>query len=205
MAMNPDFEIRRLLEVMPASGRMLTRLSSKPEQRLVIDSPFPLPWMRERPIWINFDLWERLSRPQRDLLILRTVSWVMGVKWFQPNLYQGVVLAGMVGTLVEAVQLDAVGMLAGGALSAIAGTQIWRSNRSPERDLAADEAALKVAQRRGYSETEAARHLTTAIEAVAEIEARPSLSFTELLRCQNLRAIAGISGVSIPDRERPKD
>lgn len=205
MAMNPDFEIRRLLEVMPASGRMLTRLGSKPEQRLVIDSPFPLPWMRERPIWINFDLWERLSRPQRDLLLLRTVSWVMGVKWFKPNLYQGLVLAGLVGTLVEAVQFDAVGMIAGGALSAIAGTQIWRGNRTPERDLEADEAALVVAQRRGYNETEAARHLMAAIEAVAAIEARPSLSFTELLRCQNLRAIAGISGVGIPDRERPKD
>ncbi len=200
--MESDFEIRRLLEVMPASGRMMTKLISKPEQPAVIDSPFPMPWMRERPIWINFDLWGRLSKPQRDLLILRTVSWLMNVKWFRPSLYQGLVLAGVVGTVVELVQADAVGVIVAGGLSAIASTQIWRSNRSTERELEADEAALKVAQRRGYSETEAARHLLTAIEAVATIENRPSLNFTELLRCQNLKAIAGLSSVGVPDRLR---
>lgn len=197
--MNPDLEIRRLLDVMPASGRMLTKLLSKPEQPVVIDSPFPLPWMQERPIGINFDLWSRLSKAQRDLLILRTVSWVTGVKWFRPSLYQGIVLAGVVGMVVELVQGDAVGMVAAGGLSAIAGTQIWRGNRSSQTELDADEAALRIAQRRGYSESEAARHLLSAIEAVAEIEGRPSLNFLELLRCQNLRAIAGVSPVGVPD------
>lgn len=200
--MEPDFEIRRLLEVMPASGRMMTKLKSKPEQSVVIDSPFPMPWMRERPIWINFDLWGRLAKPQRDLLILRTVCWLTGVRWFRPNLYQGLVAAGVVGTVVELVQSDPVGIIVAGGLTAIAGTQVWRHNRSPERELEADEAALKVAQRRGYSESEAARSLLTAIEAVAELEGRPSLNFTELLRCQNLKAIAGLSAVGIPDRLR---
>lgn len=197
--MNPDLEIRRLLDVMPASGRMLTKLLNKPEQPVVIDSPFPLPWMQERPIGINFDLWSRLSKSQRDLLILRTVSWVTGVKWFRPSLYQGIVLAGVVGMVVELVQGDAVGMVAAGGLSAIAGTQIWRGNRSSQTELDADEAALRIAQRRGYSESEAARHLLSAIEAVAELERRPSLNFLELLRCQNLRAIAGVSPVGVPD------
>jgi len=200
--MNPELEIRRLLDVMPASGRMVTKLISKPEQPMVLDRPFPMPWMRQRPIWINFDLWSRLSRPQRDLLILHTVSWLTGVTWFRPNVYQGLVLAGVVGAVVELTQGDAVGMLAASSLSAIAGNQIWRSNRSNERDLNADDAALRVAQRRGYSEAEAARHLLSAIEAIAEIEGRPSLNFTELLRCQNLRAIAGISPVGMPDRSK---
>lgn len=197
--MNPELEIRRLLDIMPASGRMLTKLSSKPEQSVVLDSPFPAPWMRERSIWINFDLWSRLSKPQRDLLILRTVSWLLGVKWFRPSLYQGAVLAGLVGAVVELAQGDAIGMIAAGGLSAIAGTQIWRNNRSSRTELDADEAALRVAQRRGYSESEAARHLLSAIEAVAEIEGRPGLNFMELLRCQNLRSIAGVSPVGVPE------
>lgn len=200
-SMNPDFEIRRLLDVMPASARMATKLVSKPEQPIVVHCTFPLPWVRDRPIWINFDLWERLSRPQRDLLILRTVSWLTGVKWFRPSLYQGVLLAGVVGGIVELVQGDPVGTIAAGGLAAIAGTQIWRSNRSTQTELDADDAALRVAQRRGYEEPEAARHLLTGVEAVAEIERRP-LTFTELLRSQNLRAIAGLSPVGIPDRAR---
>lgn len=197
--MTPELEIRRLLDIMPASGRMLTKLISKPEQPVVIDSSFPAPWMRDRSIWINFDLWSRLAKPQRDLLILRTVSWLLGVKWFRPSLYQGIVLAGVVGAIVELTQGDAVGMIAAGGLSAIAGTQIWRNNRSSRTELDADEAALRVAQRRGYSESEAARHLLSAIETVAEIEGRPGLNFMELLRCQNLRAIAGISPVGVPE------
>jgi hypothetical protein len=199
--MNPDFEMRRLLDVMPASGRMATKLISKPEQRVVVDSTFPMPWVGDRPIWINFDLWDRLSRPQRDLLILRTVCWLTGVKWFRPSLYQGVVLAGVVGGIVELVQGDPVGIIAASGLTAIAGAQIWRANRSTQTELDADEAALRVAQRRGYEEPEAARHLLSAIEAVAAIEGR-SLNFTELLRSQNLRSIAGVSPVGVPDRAR---
>jgi hypothetical protein len=200
--MNPDFEIRRLLDVLPASGRMMTKLVSKPEQSVVVEAPFPTLWMRERPVWINFDLWERLSRPQQDLLILRTVSWVMGVRWFRPSLYQGLVLIGLLGAIAEALQGDAVGVLSAGSLGAIAGTQIWRNNRNPKTELAADESAIQVAQRRGYAETDAARHLLSAIEAVADIEGRSSLNFIELLRCQNLRAIAGLSPIGVPDSIR---
>ena len=35
---------------------------------------------------------------------------------------------------------------------------------------------------------------------VAELEGRPSLDFIELIRCQNLRAIAGLSLVGVPDK-----
>lgn len=196
--MNPEPEIRHLLDVMPASGRMMTKLMSKPEQPLVLDSPLPMPWMQERPIWINFDLWSQLSRSQRDLLILRTVSWLMGVKWFRPNWYQGLTLAGLIGAAVELVQADMVGLVVAGGLSAIAATQIWRANHNPRNELDADEAALQVAQRRGYSEPEAAQALLSAIEKVAALEGRPGLNFLELLRCQNLRAIAGLSPVGVP-------
>ena len=198
---NPEPEIRRLLDVMPASGRMTTKLVSKPEQRWVIDAPFPMPWVRDRPIYINFDFWSRLSRSQRDLLILRTVNWLGAVKWFQPNLSLGLVAAGLLGTGVELMQQDFVGVATASALSAIAATQIWRSNHSTSIELEADEKALQVAQRRGYSETDAAGYLLSAIESVAQFEKR-ALSFIELLRCQSLRAIAGLSPIGIPDELR---
>jgi hypothetical protein len=197
-----DQEIRRLTDVLPASGRMLTKLVSKPEQRIVIDYPFPQPWMIDRPIWINFELLDELSLPERDLLVLRTVSWVIGVKWFRPSWYQGVVLIGAVGAVIEGVQADPVGILAAGTLSTIAGLQIWRGNHSTQRELDADEAAIQVALRRGYTEEDAARYLLDAIAHVAAIENRKGLSFIELLRCQNLKAIAGISPAAIPDTIR---
>jgi hypothetical protein len=34
---------------------------------------------------------------------------------------------------------------------------------------------------------------------MANIEGRLSLNFTELIRCQNLRAIAGLSAVGVPE------
>ena len=126
------------------------------------------------------------------------VCWLTGVKWLQPNIYQGVVLAGFIGGIVEAVQSDVVGVVISGGLTALAGIQIWRVNRSQESELNADTAAIRIAQRRGYSETEAAEHLLTAIEAVAKIEERSGLNFSELIRCQNLKVIAGLSPVGIP-------
>ncbi|MFN6483810.1 MULTISPECIES: DUF3318 domain-containing protein [unclassified Nostoc] len=197
--MEPNVEIRRLLDVMPASGRMTTKIVSKPEQAKVIDASFPQPWNQARPIYINFDLWRRLTKPQRDLLLLQMVSWLTGVKWFKPDIYQGMVLAGLLGGFWEAAQSDIVGVAVAGGLSAIAAFRIWRTNKSQESELNADAAAVKIAQRRGYSEAEAAQHLLSAIEAVAKIEGRSSFNFTELIRCQNLRAIAGLSPVGIPE------
>jgi hypothetical protein len=196
--MDSSPEIYRLIELMPASGRMFTKIVSKPEQREVIVAPLPLPWQTKL-IEINFDLWGRLPKPQRDLLLLRSVCWLTSIQWFKPNLYQVLIAAGMVGTIVEAVQTDAVGIIAAGGLTALAGTQLWRNNRSPQRSLEADEAAIRVAQRRGYDEADAARHLLSGIESVSRIEDRPSLNFIELLRCQNLRAIARLSPVDVPE------
>ncbi|MBD2440679.1 DUF3318 domain-containing protein [Nostoc sp. FACHB-110] len=197
--MEPSLEIRRLLDVMPASGRMTTKIVSKPEQAKVIDAAFPLPWNQDRPIYINFDLWSRLSKPQRDLLLLQKVSALTGVRWFKPDIYQGVVLLGLLAGLVESSQSDVVGVAVAAGLSAIAFWRIWRKNQSPESELNADVAAIKIAQRRGYAETEAAQNLLSAIETVAKIEGHSGLNFTELIRCQNLKAIALLSPVGIPD------
>ena len=197
--MEPTTEIRRLLDLMPASGRMMTKIVSKPDPNKVIDSTFPLPWQPQRRILINFELWSRLSQPQRDLLLLRTVSWLISVKWFKPDIYQGVALAGILGGTVEMIQADVVGTIVAGGLSAIALSRIWRTYRSSQFELNADEAAINVAQRRGYNQKQAASHLLSAIEAVAKIEKRSHLDFIELVRCQNLRAIAGLSPVGIPE------
>lgn len=205
MAINPDAEIRHLLDLMPASGRMMARLGGDPRQSAVIETPFPLPWKPTRPISINFQLWEQLSRQQRDLLLLRTVSWACNVRWFRPDLNQGMVVAGLVGAGVELAQQDAVGIVLAGGLAAIGLRRIWQSNRRSEVELEADETAVRVATRRGYTEAEAARALAEAIATAAQLEGRPGLNFMELVRCQNLKAIAKQSPEGVPDRLRQEN
>lgn len=198
--MSIEQEINRLTDLMPASGRMMTKIVSKPQQSQVISASFPLPWQRgSMAISINFDLWRRLSRPQRDLLLLRTVSSITNVKWFKPDIYQGVTLVGLVGLTIEITQVDVVGMIIAGGLTAIAANQIWRSNNSTQKEIEADEAALKVALRRGYTEVEAATHLLSVIETVSQIEGRNGLNFVELIRSQNLRTMANLSSVAVPE------
>lgn len=195
--MEPKVEIRRLSDLMPASARGSVKIISKPEQKKLVDASFPLPWHRERPIYINFDLWPNLTKQQRDLLLLRTVSWLTGVEWFKPNIYQAVALLGLFGGLIESVQGDAVGVVTAGGLSTIAILRMYRRNRSQESEIAADMAAINLIKRRGYSETEAAEHLLKAIETVAKIEKRSTLNFIELIRTQNLRTIAGFSELGV--------
>ena len=199
--MDPAIESYRLLDIMPASGRMLTKIQSKPQQATVIETPFPKPWDKPRLIFVNFDLWSRLSQHQRDILMLRTVCWQLNIQWFQVDIYQGLVAAGVLGTLFELALLDAVGTVIAGSLTGLAAAQIWRNQRSSQSELLADESAIRVAGRRGYTETEAAQNLLESIHMVAKIEGRPSLSFIELIRCQNLRAIAGLSALGVPERE----
>ncbi|MDJ0728494.1 MAG: DUF3318 domain-containing protein [Crocosphaera sp.] len=197
--MSIDSEISRLLDIMPASGRMLTKIVSKPQQSKVIDAPFASPWNREsRPIYINFDLWRRLPRGQRDLLILRATSRLINIRWFKPDVNQFIVLAGTIGLMVETSQGDAIGMLIAGGLTAISVRQIWRDNRSVQRELDTDEAAIKVSLRRGYTEVEAAQNLLEGIENAAKIEGRSILNFTELIRTQHLKYLANLSNIDLP-------
>ncbi len=198
--MSIDAEISRLLDMMPASGRMLTKIVSKPEQSKVIDAPFAPPWNREsRPIYINFDLWRRLPRGQRDLLLLRATSRLINIRWFKPDINQLIVLAGTIGLIVETSQGDAIGMLIAGGLTAISVKQIWRDNRSFQGELDTDEAAIKVALRRGYTEVEAAQNLLEGIETAAKLEGRSILNFTELIRTQHLKSLANLSTVDVPE------
>ncbi|MBP0022357.1 MAG: DUF3318 domain-containing protein [Cyanobacteria bacterium SBLK] len=201
--MIPDVEIRRLKELMPASGRMYCQIVSKPQQAKVIELEFPLPWKREnRPIAINFDLWRQLKAAERDLLLLRSSVWLTGVQWFKPDIYQGLAAIGLVGTIAELTQGDVTGVVVAGGLSAIALRQLWRGFRSMKREIEVDEQALGLATRRGYSETEAAEHLLSGIESAAKLERRSSLTFNELIRTQNLRGFANLSAVRVPDRVR---
>lgn len=187
--MNPDLEIQRLRELLPASGRMKTVIRPARQTRRVIDAPFPKPWQwGDRTISINFNQWVQLPEPERDLLLLRTVSWLVGIQWLKPDLYQGLAAAATGGMLFELIQQDAVGILVSGGLGAIALRQVWQQYRSPEREVDADTAAIQIAQRRGYDLDTAVGSLLSAIKTVAQLEGRPSLSYMELLRCQSLKA-----------------
>jgi hypothetical protein len=197
--MDPTPEIRRLLDVMPASGRMHTKIVSKSDQSNVIDAPLPMPWIRERPIRINFELWRRLSKPQRDLTLLRAVSWLMAIRWFQVGVPQGMVSVGLIGGIVEVINPDAMGLLLAAGLTAAGLMQLWRDQHNPALDIEADNAALRVAQRRGYAESDAAKYLQSAITSIAAIEGR-SLNFGELLRCQNLQSLSEHPIQVQPDR-----
>jgi predicted Zn-dependent protease len=90
--------------------------------------------------------------------------------------------------------------VAAGGLTVVAALQVWRINRSPQRELEADEAGIRIATRRGYTEMEAAKNLYTGIERLAQLEGRGQLDFAQLMRCQNLKTIAGLSRIGIPDR-----
>jgi len=198
--MNPDVEIYRLFDLMPASGRMGIKILSKPEQSQVLYTPQPLPWSRDRLIFINFDLWRYLSVPQQDLLVLSAVGRLLQIKWLEPNWYQAMALMGLIGGVVEFNQGDGIGMVVGSGLALVGLRQLWQKSNTrgenSELAVAADQKALEIATRRNYTEVKAAEELYQGILQVADIEGKRGLSFTELLRCQNLKAIAGISSRS---------
>lgn len=199
---NTNAEVTRLKDLMPASGRMKTRILMDDRQSTVIQAPFPRPWKRSHPVTINWSLWQELSASQRDVLFLHYVCWLSSVRLVKPQLYQGVTVVGLVGTLFELAQVDAVGIVAASGLTAMAATQVWRNSTGTQAKLEADEAAIRVAQRRGYSERDAARHLLEALEAVPRIEGRGGMSYTELLRVQSLKGLLGTANTPPPARMR---
>jgi hypothetical protein len=185
-----ELELDRLLDLMPASGRMVCKVVRDATVRGAIATDVPYPWKRARLIRIHLDRWGTLPQEQRDLLFLRAVCWLTAIRWFKPSFNQAVVAGGLVGMMVELWQGDAIGVVAAGGLVGLAGSQIWKSQRSPQRELEADEAAITVAQRRGYGRKDAARYLLDAIAAQAKLERRSGLNYLELVRTQNLKAIA---------------
>lgn len=178
----------RLIDLMPASGRMYCKIVSSPSQPQVITAKVPLPGSETRPIAINFDLWQKLTQPQRDLLLLQKVSWLLSIQWFEPGFYQGLTALGFAAIGWEFLRSDFTGIVVTSGLTVLAASQIWRKGRSLEQSKLADEKAIETAQRRGYTQVEAARALIEAIEAVALLEGR-SITVEEQVRCQSLRAI----------------
>jgi hypothetical protein len=198
--MNINEEIARLRDLLPASWRMTTSIKSKPEQPELIASSQILPWAKGTQIEINFRLWRQLIEAERDLLVLREISWRQQTKWLQVGVYQGVGAMAIVGGVVETVQGDVTGIAIAILLGTIGINQILRGNKSSQIQVLADNEAIAVAQKRGYREDEAARALLEAIPAAAKLSGRDKPEFTELIRCQNLKAIAGLSKTPIPDK-----
>ena len=131
------FETSRLLDLMPASGRMMTKIVGKPEQTTIIQTTFPVPWKNNRVIYLNFDLWMNLPKAQRDLVMLRTVSWLCEIQWFKPSINQGIFGVGLVGIFSQLTEADVLGILVAGCLTAIGSMRIWQNNHSTEVELAA--------------------------------------------------------------------
>jgi hypothetical protein len=198
--MTSGSEISRLLDLMPASGRMYCKIVST-NQPKVITAKLPRPGQETRPILINFDLWQQLTQPQQDLLLLRTVSWLLLIRWIKPDLYQGLTAVGLTGTLLELFQGNMAAVVTLGGLTTLAAAQIWRKNRSIDLENAADEKAIQIAQRRGYTSPMAAQALIAAIEAVSKIEGHSDLSLTETLRCQNIKAFAMPAPLQVLDQD----
>ena len=198
--MNINEEIARLRDLLPASWRMSTSIKSKPEQPELIASSQILPWAKGTQIEINFRLWRQLIEAERDLLVLREISWRQQTKWLQVGIYQGVGAMAIVGGVVETVQGDVTGIAIAILLGTIGINQILRGNKSSQIQVLADNEAIAVAQKRGYREDEAARALLEAIPAAAKLSGRDKPEFTELIRCQNLKAIAGLSKTTIPEK-----
>ncbi len=197
--MNINEEIARLRDLLPASWRMTTSIKSKPEQTEAITSLQILPWQKGVQINLDFRLWRQLPEAQRDMLLLHEISWRQQTKWLQTGAYQGIAAIALVGGVVEAVQGDVTGMAIAILLGTVGINQILRGNKSSQAKVQADNEAIEIAQKRNYSQVEAARSLLEAIPAIARLMGRSTPEFTELIRCQNLRAIAGLSKTTIPD------
>ncbi len=198
--MNINEEIARLRDLLPASWRIITSIKSKPEQNEPIASSQILPWSKGIQVGINFRLWRQLPEAQRDLLLLQEISWRQKTKWLQTGAYQGVAALSLVGGIVETLQGDVTGIAIALLLGTIGINQILRSNKSSQVLVEADQEAILIAQKRNYKEEEAARALLEAIPAAARLIGRNVPEFTELIRCQNLKAIAGLSKTTISDK-----
>ena len=197
--MNINEEIARLRDLLPASWRMTTSIKSKAELSKPIASLPILPWQKGTQVNVDFRLWRQLPEAQRDMLLLYEISWRQQTKWLQTGVYQGVAAIALIGGIIETVQGDVTGIAIALLLGTIGINQILRTHKSSQVQVQADNEAIEIAQKRNYSQVEAARALLEAIPAIARLMGRSTPEFTELIRCQNLRAIAGLSKTTIPD------
>lgn len=198
---HPSSEINRLLDLLPASWRMHTIVVQRPDQPQVLTSTPILPWQQDTQIRINFRLWWGLEVNQRDLLFLGEVAWRQQSRWLRWGTYQLVGLFATGGFLWEVMEGDIGGIAVAVLLVTIAIKQIDREHKGTKVQLESDGEAIRIAQRRGYTDIVAARSLFEAIQAVARLEGRQVPEFRELIRCQNLRVLGGISQVPVPGEE----
>jgi hypothetical protein len=196
--LDPATEIARLKDLLPASWRMNTVIKSSLEQGQVISSTMPQPWQKTIKVMLNFSLWDKLSRVERDLLLLREVSFRQQTSWFRIGPYQAITGFAGVGAVLQLNQTDLAGAAIALMLGLISGWQVWRQSQSEQVQLQADLEAIKAAERRGYTEITATQALLEAIAHCAQLEGRTTPTFTELLRSQQLRAILGEAAVPSP-------
>jgi len=186
--MQLDTEINHLLDLMPASGRMYTKIVSKTSQSKIIDYSFVRPWQKSAcPVYINFELWQGLSRLERDLLLLWAVSKLLKKRQFKPSLKMVIIASGLLALVIETSQGNAFGVIASGALVTFVARGVWRkySSGDPAQEIETDEETVATAIRRGYTSSQALRGLLGAIEKTAQLEER-SLNFTEQSRVRHL-------------------
>ena len=188
--MNINSEISRLLDVMPASGRMLTKIVSKSGQLQVIETPFPFPWNRKnRLIYINFSLWCQLTEGQRDLLILRVILHLKDIYSFRFNLNRVILLFGILELFIKVLQKDALGISVFGVLIVIFIKQLWCNDRNIRKELDLDKETIKESLRRGYTKNTAAKNLLAGIENVAKLEGRAISKSKNLFRLEYLQSL----------------
>ncbi|MEI6427020.1 MAG: DUF3318 domain-containing protein [Pseudanabaena sp. ELA607] len=198
--MNLSDEIPRLRDLLPAAWRMQTTIKIKNEQMEVIASRLQFGIAGAVQIHLNSRLWQELSEPQRDLVFLREIAWRQTTNWVQFGAFQGLSLLGVAGLAIESIDGDAMGIAVATLLAGVGAQQILRQHRSAENEVNADTEAIDIAQRRSYSEKDAAEALLEAIPAIAKLENRYKPSFTELIRCQNLRILTGQATVKMPSK-----
>ena len=188
--MNINSEISRLLDVMPASGRMLVKIVSKSGQSEVIKIPFPFLWNRNnRLIYINFGLWCQLAEGQRDLLILRIIFHLTDIYSFKLNLNQIILLFGVLELFVKAIQQDTLGVSVFGILIIIFMRQFWYGNRSIQKEIDIDKDTIKASVKRGYTKSNAAKNLLEGIENIAKLEGHSLLESKYLIRLEYLQSL----------------
>ncbi|MEM9512596.1 MAG: DUF3318 domain-containing protein [Cyanobacteria bacterium J06642_2] len=188
---NPQEEIQRLRDLLPASLRPLLTIEAMsygyPDgDRLLRVKPRP-PWQPTGTLQIDFSRWLSIPQAQRDLLFLREAGWFDGRNWLQPGLYQGLAVSGALATLLELTLHNPLSVVLAGGVTGLAVRQIWTGMNSDTAQFDADEFALRRAQYRGYDRRSAARHLVLALENVQRVDKR---DVQVVMRLQRLKAIA---------------
>ncbi|MDX1977880.1 MAG: DUF3318 domain-containing protein [Pseudanabaenaceae cyanobacterium bins.68] len=194
--LDPNQEIMELEDLLPASWRMQTKVFSGYERLPLISSNLPKPWNRRLKVNLNFRQWQELSRSERDLLFLQEVAGRLTPRWLTLGLDQALTLLALVATAWQFSQSDLGGAGLGILLTLLAGDRLRRQQTGLPARIKADQETLQIAQRRGYSSTQAAKAL---LQGLAKLHERQEPGLDYLIRCEHLRAIATRTEIGVPD------